>query len=57
VNDCDSDIVDDHANFQRFSARGRTDQHGDIGIISFEGLPVISKGVDHVIVSDSVFAG
>jgi hypothetical protein len=34
-------VIDD-TNLQRLSVRGRSDEHGDVGIIGLEASPVVS---------------
>ena len=49
-------IIDD-TNLQRLSVRGRSDEHGDVGIVSLEASPVVSQRMEHVVVGDTVLAG
>ena len=49
-------IVGDDADFQRDGARRRTDEHRHSVVIGLERLPVMSKGVKHVVVGDTVLA-
>ena len=49
-------VVDD-TNLQRLSVRGRSDEHGDVGIVGFEASPVVSQRVEHVVIGDTVLAG
>ena len=39
------------------SGPGRTDEHGDGGIVSLERSPVVSNCVEHVLLVDAVLAG
>jgi len=50
-------LVGDDADLQRLRARRRTDEHRDRVVVGLEGLPVMSKGVEHVVVGDTVLAG
>jgi len=47
----------DNADFQRLAARGRSDGHGDVGIVGLEASPVVSDCVEHVVIGDTVLAG
>ena len=49
-------VVGDDTDLQRLSARRRADEHRDRVIVSLEGSPVMSKGVEHVVVGDTVLA-
>jgi hypothetical protein len=49
-------VIDD-ADLQRLTVRGRADEHRDVGIIGFEASPVVSQGVEHVVIGDTVLAG
>jgi hypothetical protein len=46
----------DNANFQWLTVRRRPDEHRDVGIVSVEASPVVSKRVEHVVVGDTVLA-
>ncbi len=49
-------VIDD-TNLQRFTVRGRSDEHRDIGIVSLEASPVVSQCMEHVVIGDTVLAG
>jgi len=49
-------IVDD-ADLQRFTGRGRSDEHRDVGIVGRKASPVVSQCVEHVVIRDTVLAG
>jgi hypothetical protein len=49
-------IIDD-ADLQRLAVRGRSDEHGDVGIVGLEASPVVSQCVEHVVIGDTVLAG
>jgi hypothetical protein len=49
-------VIDD-TNLQRFTLRGRADEHRDVGIVSLEASPVVSQRMEHVVVGDTVLAG
>lgn len=50
------DVIDD-ADLQGLAARGRSDEHGDVGIIGFEASPVVSQCMEHVVIGDTALAG
>ena len=50
-------VVGDDTDLQRLAARRQADKHRDRVVVSLEGLPVMSKGVEHVVVGDTVLAG
>jgi len=50
-------VVGDDTDLKRICARRRTDEHRDRVIVGLEGLPVMSQGVEHVVVGDTVLAG
>jgi len=54
---CGAVVVGDDADLQRFGARRRADEHRDRVVVGLEGLPVMSKGVEHVVVRNTVLAG
>ena len=49
--------VIDNTDLQRLAARGRSDEHRDVGIIGLEASPVVSDCVEHVVIGDTVLAG
>jgi hypothetical protein len=49
-------IIDD-ADLQRLAARGRSDEHRDVGIVGLEASPVVSQCMEHVVIGDTVLAG
>ena len=48
--------VIDNADLQRLAARGRSDEHRDIGVVSLEASPVVSQCMEHVVFGDTVLA-
>jgi hypothetical protein len=50
-------VVDDDADLEWRAPSGRPDVHRHVGIIGLEGLPVVAKCMDHVVVVDTVLAG
>ena len=57
MDDRDAIGVIDNADLQRLAARGRSDEHRDIGIVSLEASPVVSQCREHVVIGDTVLAG
>jgi hypothetical protein len=57
VDDRDAIGVIDDADLQGLAARGRSDEHGDVGIVGFEASPVVSQCMEHVVIGDTVLAG
>jgi hypothetical protein len=57
VDHCHAVVVLDDADLERLTSPGRTDEHRDLSIVGFEGSPVVSKGVEHVVIGDAVLAG
>ena len=49
--------VIDNTDLQRLTVRGRSDEHGDVGIIGFEASPVVSQCMEHVVIGDTALAG
>lgn len=49
-------VIDD-ADLQGFAARGRSDEHGDVGIVGLEPPPVVSQCMEHVVIGDTVLGG
>ena len=49
-------VIDD-ADLQRLAARGRSDEHRDVGIVGLEASPVVSQCMEHVVIGDTVLAG
>lgn len=49
--------VNDNADFERVASLRRSDKHDHFRIVRFEGLPVMSNGVEHIFIGDSVFVG
>ena len=56
MDDRDAISVIDEADFQRFSIRGRSNEHRDVGIIGRESSPVVSECVEHVVIGNTVLA-
>jgi hypothetical protein len=50
-------VIIDNTNLERFTVRGRSDEHRDVGVVGFEASPVVSQCVEHVVVGDTVLAG
>ena len=57
MDDRDAVGVIDDTDFQRLAARGRADEHGDVGIVGLEASPVVSQRMEHVVIGDTVLAG
>jgi hypothetical protein len=57
MDDRDTIGVVDNADLQRLTARGRSDEHRDVGIIGVESSPVVSQCMEHVVIGDTVLAG
>jgi hypothetical protein len=57
MDDRDAVGVVDNTDLQRFTVRGRSDEHRDVGIIGLEASPVVSKCMEHVVIGDTVLAG
>lgn len=53
----DTIVIDDDADLQGITTLRWADEHGDVRIIGCECLPMISKGVEHVVICHAVFAG
>jgi hypothetical protein len=49
-------VIDD-TNLQGLAVRGRSDEHGDVGIVGLEASPVVSQCMEHVVIGDTVLAG
>lgn len=49
-------VIDD-TDLQRFTVRGRSDEHRDVGIVGLEASPVVSQCMEHVVIGDTVLAG
>ncbi len=56
MNDRHAIVIDHDTDLERFPASGRTDEHGHARIIRLIGLPVVPKGMDHVVVRHAVLA-
>jgi hypothetical protein len=56
MNDRDVVGVIDNTDLQRFTVRGRSDEHRDVGIIGLEASPVVSQCMEHVVIGDTVLA-
>lgn len=56
MDDCDAIVIDYNSDFQWDSIFIRSNEHGHALIICGESLPVISEGVNHVVISDAVLA-
>ena len=50
-------VVGDDGDLQRIGARRRTDEHRDRVVVGLEGSPVMSEGMEHVVIGDTVLAG
>lgn len=57
MDDRDAIGVIDHSDLQRFTVRGWSDEHRDVGIVGLEASPVVSQCVEHVVIGDTVLAG
>ncbi len=57
MDDRDAIGVIDDADFQRLAARGRPDEHRDVGIVGLEASSVVSQCMEHVVIGDTVLAG
>jgi len=57
MNDGDAIGIIDNTDLERLTVGRRPDEHGDVGIIGLEASPVMSKGVEHVVIDDAVLAG
>jgi hypothetical protein len=57
VDNCDTVVIDDDAYLEWITTGGGTYEHCDVRIIGLERPPMVSKGMEHVIVCDTVFAG
>ena len=57
MDDRDAIGVIDDADLQRLAVRGRSDEHGDVGIVGLEASPVVSQCMEHVVIGDTVLAG
>jgi len=57
MDDRDAVGVVDDADLQGLAARGRSDEHGDVGIVGLEASPVVSQCMEHVVIGDTVLAG
>jgi hypothetical protein len=53
----DTIVIDDDADLERITTLRWADEHGDVRVVGFKSPPVISKGVDHVVICHAVFAG
>ena len=47
----------DNTNLQRLTVRRWSDEHRDVGIVGLEASPVVSQGMEHVVIGDTVLAG
>jgi len=50
-------LIGHYTDLQRFSTRRWTDEHRDRILPGLESSPVVSKGVKHVVVGNTVLAG
>ena len=57
MNDGNAIRVRDEADFEWVAILRRSDKHDNFRIVRFEGLPVVSNGVAHIFIGDTVFAG
>ena len=57
MDDRDAVGVIDNTDLSRFTVRGRSDEHRDVGIIGLEASPVVSQCMEHVVIGDTVLAG
>ena len=57
MDDRDAIGIIDNTDLQRLTVRGRSDEHGDVGIVGFEASPVVSQCMEHVVIGDTVLAG
>lgn len=53
----DTVVIDDHSDFQRIASPRGPDEHRHVRIVCFEGSPVVSNCVQHVVIVDAVPAG
>ncbi len=57
MDDRDAIGIIDNTDLQGLAARGRSDEHGDVGIVGLEASPVVSQCMEHVVIGDTVLAG
>lgn len=57
MNDRNAIGIVDNTNLQRLTVRRWSDEHRDVGIAGLEASPVVSQGVEHVVIGDTVLAG
>lgn len=57
MNDRNTTGIVDNTNLQQLTVRRWSDEHRDVGIVGLEASPVVSQGVEHVVIGDTVLAG
>jgi hypothetical protein len=57
MNDRNAIGIVDNTNLQRLTVRRWSDEHRDVGIVGLEASPMVSQGVEHVVIGDTVLAG